>query len=81
MASPNPIDYFAIQNTLSRYCIALDTKDFDLLEDVFTEDAAADYPFNDNLKGPRQIAAAIQKRYIPSGPVSGECEVYECSAN
>lgn len=62
MAPQNPIDYFAIQNTLSRYCIALDTKDFGLLEQVFTEDVDGKYPFNQNLKGVRNVANAIQKR-------------------
>lgn len=63
MAPPaNPIDYFAIQNTLSRYCIALDTKDFGLLRQVFTGDVDGDYPFNNNLKGLQSVASAIRKR-------------------
>ena len=75
MASANPIDYFAIHNTVSRYCIALDTKDFDLLGEVFTEDVEADYPFNHNMKGTKDITAAIQKRYAPFRAASGECDV------
>ncbi|RYO77889.1 hypothetical protein DL766_006310 [Monosporascus sp. MC13-8B] len=64
MASPNPIDYFAIKNTLSLYCIALDTKDFRLLEQVFAEDVDAKYPFA-AMKGVRDVADAIQKRLAP----------------
>lgn len=62
MASQNPIDYFAIQNTLSRYCIAIDTKDFASLEQIFTEDVDANYPWNENLKGVRNVANAVQER-------------------
>ncbi|RYP11289.1 hypothetical protein DL764_000107 [Monosporascus ibericus] len=64
MASPNPIDYFAIKNTLSLYCIALDTKDFRLMEQVFTEDVDAKYPFA-ALKGMQHVADTIQKRLAP----------------
>lgn len=32
------MNYEAIRNTIALYCIALDTKDFDLLEQVFTPD-------------------------------------------
>lgn len=30
MSSPNALDYEAIRNTTALYCIALDTKTFDL---------------------------------------------------
>ncbi|THY51516.1 hypothetical protein D6C97_06669 [Aureobasidium pullulans] len=43
----NPHDYNAIRNAISLYCIALDTKDWPLLEKVFTKDVFAQYPFND----------------------------------
>lgn len=62
MASSNPIDYFAIQNTLARYCIALDTKDFDLFDQVFTTDVDAIYPFRSPMHGAQELAAAIKKR-------------------
>lgn len=61
--APNPLDYFAIRNTISRYCIALDTKDFDLLKQVFTEDVDAVYPFGGQIKGVQKVADAIRKRY------------------
>ncbi|RYP22713.1 hypothetical protein DL765_001563 [Monosporascus sp. GIB2] len=64
MASPNPIDYFAIKHTVSLYCIALDSKDFGLLEQVFAEDVDAKYPFA-TMKGVRDVADTIQKRLAP----------------
>jgi len=63
MAPANPMDYFAIQNTISRYCIALDTKDFDLLRHVFTSDVDTIYPFGGHRKGLQPVADAIKKRY------------------
>lgn len=45
----------AIQNTISRYCLALDTHDFSLLKAVFTTDLHADYsavsPNNKDVRG------------------------------
>jgi hypothetical protein len=45
----------AIQNTISRYCLALDTRDFSILKDVFTTDLQADYsavsPQNKDIRG------------------------------
>jgi hypothetical protein len=45
----------AIQNTISRYCLALDTHDFALLKAVFTTDVRADYsavsPQNKDVRG------------------------------
>lgn len=61
--APNPLDYITIQNTLSRYCIALDTKDFNLLKQVFTEDCDTVYPFGGQIKGVQKVADAIQNRY------------------
>lgn len=61
MANTNPFDYEAIRNTLSNYCIALDSKDFSLLTSVFTSDVDAQYPFAHHTSC-ESIAAAIQKR-------------------
>lgn len=61
--APNPLDYVTIQNTLSRYCIALDTKDFNLLKQVFTEDCDTVYPFGGQIKGVQKVADAISNRY------------------
>lgn len=63
MATPNAVDYVAIRNTIARYCIALDTKDFDLLKQVFTPDVDSKYPFKGSIKGVQNVADAIQKRY------------------
>lgn len=45
----------AIQNTISRYCLALDTHDFSILKAVFTADLQADYsavsPQNKDIRG------------------------------
>ncbi|TKA67221.1 hypothetical protein B0A55_08778 [Friedmanniomyces simplex] len=61
--APNALDYFAIQNTISRYCFALDTKDFELLKQVFTSDVNTIYPFGGQRKGVQSVADAIQKRH------------------
>jgi hypothetical protein len=58
-------DDLAVRNTLSQYCIALDTKNFDLLHDVFTADVIANYPFNPNLTGVKAVKDAIQNRLGP----------------
>ncbi|KXT01613.1 hypothetical protein AC578_8015 [Pseudocercospora eumusae] len=61
MTQPNPLDYVAIQNTISTYCIALDTKDFALLRKVFTGDVDTIYPFAE-MKGVQVVAERIEKR-------------------
>ena len=75
-AQRRPLDYVEIQNTIARYCVALDTKEFDLLKDVFTVDVSGNYPFNNGLKGVAAVSKAIQKRYVPcSFEGGGECYV------
>ena len=64
MPDINPLDVLAIKNVVSRYCEALDTKDFDLLEEVFVSDVDADYPFNSSMKSVKEVASAIKKRYV-----------------
>ena len=59
-----PLDPLAIQNVLARYCEALDTKEFALLDSVFVRDVVADYPFNSDLKGVEAVRGAIMKRYV-----------------
>ncbi|PSN60662.1 hypothetical protein BS50DRAFT_506027 [Corynespora cassiicola Philippines] len=61
----NPLDRLAIQNILSRYCEALDTKIFDLLDKVFVPDVVANYPFNPDMKGVDTVRNAIQNRLGP----------------
>lgn len=63
MASPNPIDYFAIQNVLSLYCFALDTKNLALLSQVMTPDVDAQYPFpGGDMQGLEAVIGVISKR-------------------
>ncbi|OBW66928.1 MAG: Uncharacterized protein AUREO_029930 [Aureobasidium pullulans] len=62
----NPHDYNAIRNAISLYCIALDTKDWPLLEKVFTKDVFAQYPFNDEpILGVDALSKRIQQRLKP----------------
>lgn len=58
---PDFLDYLAIKNVLSLYCVALDTKDFDLLQEVFTRDVEAVYPFA-AMHGVNEISYRISKR-------------------
>ena len=59
----NFVDYLGVQNTLSLYCVALDTKDFDLLSEVFLPDAQTRYPFEGgDLDGLDAIKQAIGAR-------------------
>ena len=43
MNTPDPVDRLAIEDTIVRYTIAIDEKDWDLLDTVFTPDAHLDY--------------------------------------
>ena len=57
MAGPQPIspaevaDRMAILDLLHRYCRAIDTKDWDLLDQVFTPEAWIDYTSSGGTKG------------------------------
>lgn len=62
MSTINPLDILAVRNVISRYCEALDTKDFALLEKVFLQDVNADYPFNSDLQGVDAVKNAIKNR-------------------
>ena len=57
------LDYISIQRTLATYPLAIDSKDFGLLNEVFTEDAVANYsaPLN-ILRGLPQIEIVLEKR-------------------
>lgn len=44
-------DRFQIQDLLADYCHAIDTQQFDLLDDIFTEDAFIDYTAVGGAKG------------------------------
>lgn len=60
---PDFHDYLAIKNLLSLYCVALDTKDFDLLHEVFTDHVEASYPFANTI-GVEELALRISRRYV-----------------
>ncbi|KAK3063231.1 hypothetical protein LTS18_002067 [Coniosporium uncinatum] len=63
MSTVIPLDHVAIQNTIARYCVALDTKDWELLSSsVFTKDVSADYPFNKTMSDVKTVANAIKNR-------------------
>lgn len=62
MAIVNQFDHLAIKNVLSRYCQALDSKDFSLLESVFATNVVANYPFNPDMQGIEVIQNAIKNR-------------------
>ena len=64
MTEINPLDVLAIKNVVSRYCQALDLKDFDMLSQVFDPDVDANYPFNPNLKSLNEVKDAIKNRYF-----------------
>ena len=44
-------DRLAIQDLLTRYCRAIDTRDWDLLDTVFTADARVDYTAAGGIRG------------------------------
>lgn len=64
MTEINPLDMLAIKNVVSRYCQALDSKDYDMLGQVFVPDVEADYPFNSNMKSLDEVKDAIKNRYL-----------------
>lgn len=53
-------DRLDIAEVLARYCVALDTRDWDLLQQVFAADAACDYGSVGSPQGIPAIAAAIR---------------------
>lgn len=64
MSGINSFDHLAVKNVVSRYCEALDSKDFDLLNKVFLPNVVADYPFNSDLDGVDAVSKAIQNRCV-----------------
>jgi hypothetical protein len=62
-SAPNAHDYNAIRNVISLYCIALDTKDWPLLDKVFVKEVVANYPFdNEPILGREALTKRIQER-------------------
>jgi len=60
---PDFLDYLAIQNVLSLYCVAVDSKSYNLLEEVFTDDVVAEYEFS-SLRGVDEVVRSIASRLV-----------------
>ncbi len=55
-------DRIQIQDLLTRYTVALDTKDWDLLDSCFVPDAQVDYTSSGGTKGPyREVRQWLEK--------------------
>jgi len=64
------VDRLAIQDLLVRYCRAIDTKDWDLLDTVFVPDAHVDYTSSGGVKGPYPEVRAWLAQVLPNFPMS-----------
>ena len=58
-------DRMEITILLTDYATAIDSKDFDALDDVFTQDALIDYTAFGGIKGTLQEAKAFLKETLP----------------
>lgn len=54
-------DFLSIQNTLARYSLPIDTKDFRSLDQVFTSDVYANYSLLGVQKGLAKLSATIEQ--------------------
>lgn len=61
-------DYRAIEQTLIRYALACDTRNWALLDDVFTADVAAIYGGEYRLQGRDRLAGMIRSLLDGCGP-------------
>src|SRR5262245_62330686 len=68
-------DRFAVIETLDRYAIALDARDWALLDRVFTSDATADYG-DYRCTGREQIRKLVQRMLGGCGPTQHMLGVY-----
>lgn len=68
IAAQHLLDRLEIESVLSRYAWALDTKEFDLLDDVFTPDAFLDYTTAGGIKGDYREVKAWLATVLPSFP-------------
>ncbi len=63
---PDPLaDRAAIEDQLSRYCRAIDTGDWDLLDAIFTPDAVLDYGSSGGQRGPYPEMKAWLAEVLP----------------
>jgi len=59
-------DRLAIQDVLVRYCTAIDTGSYDLLDDVFTADGIGDYTGAGGIRGTvAEIKAWLSRALVP----------------
>lgn len=57
-------DRMLIQDRIYLYCELVDTKNFDLITQLFTEDALIDYTTCGSIKGsPRELVASLKKSF------------------
>jgi hypothetical protein len=61
-AADRAADELAIHRLLANYAHAIDTKDWALYRDCFTEDAVIDYTAAGGIKGPRDVVAVWMAR-------------------
>jgi 3-phenylpropionate/cinnamic acid dioxygenase small subunit len=61
-------DRLEIEEVLTRYAWALDSKDFDRLDDVFTADAHIDYTSSGGVAGPYPEVKAWLAKVLPHFP-------------
>jgi len=64
------VDRLAIQDLLVRYCKAIDTKDWDLLDTVFVPDAHVDYTSSGGVQGPYPEVRKWLADILPNFPMS-----------
>jgi hypothetical protein len=57
--TPNPTDVNAIRETIARYSISIDTKDYNELYTVFTDDVVGEWPPLGVVHGVPAIISAI----------------------
>lgn len=57
-------DRFEIQDLLANYCHAIDTQDFNVLDEIFTEDAIVDYTAVGGAKGNLRETKAYLERAL-----------------
>src|SRR5690606_10324643 len=62
-------DRLAIQDLLTRYCVAIDGDDWELLDTVFTPDAQIDYTSSGGIAGAYPEVRAWLAQVLPGFPV------------
>ena len=63
-------DRIQIDDLLTRYTVAIDTKDWNLLDTCFTPDALVDYTTSGGVKGPYPKVRAWLEKALAAFPVT-----------